>query len=343
MKNNIVVTGSIRSVAIVGSGLSGLTTAIRLREKGLDVTLFEKSRGPGGRLAARRLGEGAVDIGAQYFTIRSSSFRQFLETHAGPDTFSRWTGRLFHQSSDQTWEAFHPADRFVGVPRMTAISRALSRDLLVHCQTRIARIANEPPSGWRLFDTEGTDQGAFDAVILAVPPVQARELLAASDTGIDLQDPIYHDLPLQACWTVVAHFSDPLDAGAEGLSAAHPIIQWAANNSSKPGRQDSDEWWVLHARADWSEMHQHASAAWVAEHMLNGFGDVIGRPVHADEVLTHRWLYAKTTDSGNPPGCRWYPDRAIGLCGDWLSGGRVEGAFESAEALVQAMGADTRE
>ena len=37
----------IRRVAIVGSGLAGLTAAIELKGLGHDVTVFEKSRGPG--------------------------------------------------------------------------------------------------------------------------------------------------------------------------------------------------------------------------------------------------------------------------------------------------------
>lgn len=303
----------------------------------MEVTLFEKSRGPGGRLAARRLDSGAADIGAQYFTIRSPAFRQFLEVYAGHDTFGEWQGRLRHQQTDQSWEDFHPTARYVGIPRMTAVSRELSRHLTVHYQTRIARISEDSAGGWRLLDSADRDYGRYDAVIIAVPPVQARDLLAASDPEIDLEDPIYHELPLEACWTVVAHFSDSPCADADGLSASHPVIQWAANNTSKPGRESDGEWWVLHARADWSEMHQDAAADWVAEQMLNGFTEVTGSSVRADEILTHRWRYAKTTDGGAPPGYRWYPELAIGLCGDWLSGGRVEGAFESAEALVEAL------
>ena len=39
-------------IAIIGAGISGLTTAINL-DKNSDITLFEKSRGAGGRICTR--------------------------------------------------------------------------------------------------------------------------------------------------------------------------------------------------------------------------------------------------------------------------------------------------
>lgn len=42
-----------RNIAIVGSGIAGLTCARILQQEGHKVTLFEKSKGPGGRVATR--------------------------------------------------------------------------------------------------------------------------------------------------------------------------------------------------------------------------------------------------------------------------------------------------
>lgn len=42
---------------------------------------------------------------------------------------------------------------------------------------------------------------------------------------------------------------------------------------------------------------------------------------------------------GEQPGHPWFADHYIGLAGDWLSGGRVEGAFDSACGLVVEMNA----
>ncbi|MFO8005299.1 NAD(P)-binding protein [Thioalkalivibrio sp.] len=61
-------------IAIIGAGRAGLSAANRLREAGADCTVFEKSRGLGGRMATRRVGSLQFDHGAQYFTARGARF-----------------------------------------------------------------------------------------------------------------------------------------------------------------------------------------------------------------------------------------------------------------------------
>ncbi|TBW56039.1 FAD-dependent oxidoreductase [Marinobacter halodurans] len=330
------VESVIRSVAIVGSGMSGLTAAIQLREAGLSVTLFEKGRGPGGRLAARRVPDGTIDIGAQYFTIRDPAFRRFLENWAGNDSFGEWHGQLRFQQDDGRWTDFMAGPRYVGVPRMSVISRALATDLAIHYNTRIARVL-PAGSGWALEDTEGVEQGMFDAVVISTPPAQIRDLLAASDTGLDDSAHELVALPLDACWAVMAAFPENPCPGVDGFSCRHPALQWAANNSSKPGRENDGCWWVLHARADWSEEHRGADPDWVAHQLLDAFGACAHLSTLPETVLTHRWLYAKTRDGGDRPGHIWHARERIGFCGDWLAGGRVEGAFQSGLALAGSM------
>ena len=54
------------SVAIIGAGMSGLAAARVLSDAGYAVTIFEKSRGVGGRAATRRRAGFIYDHGAQY-------------------------------------------------------------------------------------------------------------------------------------------------------------------------------------------------------------------------------------------------------------------------------------
>lgn len=70
-----------RTVAVVGAGIAGLTASRALRDHGLSVTVFEKSRGPSGRMSTRRVDGGRVqfDHGAQYFTARDPAFRRQVE------------------------------------------------------------------------------------------------------------------------------------------------------------------------------------------------------------------------------------------------------------------------
>ena len=57
-----------KSVVVVGAGISGLVCASELSQAGIDVTVVEMGRGPGGRLATRRGSGLPFDHGTQYFT-----------------------------------------------------------------------------------------------------------------------------------------------------------------------------------------------------------------------------------------------------------------------------------
>ncbi|HKK57686.1 NAD(P)/FAD-dependent oxidoreductase [Marinobacter sp.] len=328
-------TSNIRSVAIIGSGLAGLTAARLLYNQGIDATVFEKSRGPGGRLASKRVSGGSADMGAQYFTIRNPAFLSFLEQYAGTGTFAPWQGQFGYQLGPDHWEAFPDEQRYVGVPRMTAFSRALSADVNLVARTRIARLDGNH-DGRSLVTAEGQRTGPFDAVVITAPPAQARDLLRASgltDLAAELDDAVRH---VQPCWAVAAHFTSVPFARYVGMRVKSNILSWVANNSSKPGRDDDGQWWVLHATSEWSQANVDGPAKQVAGKMIREFQAVTGTDLVPCDLVTHRWLYAKSSDPAMPV-YHWFADERIGLAGDWLSGGRVEGAFDSASALVQAI------
>lgn len=62
------------TIAVVGAGIAGLLLARELKARGAEVVVFEKSRGLGGRMATKRVGEAVFDTGAQYFTAKSERF-----------------------------------------------------------------------------------------------------------------------------------------------------------------------------------------------------------------------------------------------------------------------------
>jgi monoamine oxidase len=71
-------------VGIIGSGIAGLSCADRLTSFGHEVCLFDKGRGPGGRMSTRRVEvEGhtlSFDHGAQYFTRHSCANQSAVES-----------------------------------------------------------------------------------------------------------------------------------------------------------------------------------------------------------------------------------------------------------------------
>ena len=63
-------------IAIIGAGISGLACATEWVKCGFEVSVFDKSKGVGGRMSHRHFQEWGADHGAQYFTVKDERFAE---------------------------------------------------------------------------------------------------------------------------------------------------------------------------------------------------------------------------------------------------------------------------
>ncbi len=302
--------------------MAGLACAAKLVQTGHAVSLFDKARGPGGRMSTRRVdtaqGEAAFDHGAQYFTARDPAFMAQVAHWAQDGAAARWPA-----AGDDAW---------VGVPAMNAPLRALAAAHHVRWSTRIealSRLGNH----W-LLEGEGAADERYDTVLLALPGEQAATLLRPIDAAMAAQA---EATPSSPCWTVMAAFAARLPIGVDVLRDDE-IIGWAARNSSKPGRSVPESW-VLQATPAWSQRHLEDDAEHVLAALLRWFAEQ--QRIVLPEVLiatAHRWRYARSGSAGL--GALWNPALALGVCGDWLLGPRVECAWLSGVRLAEAIALD---
>ena len=175
---------------------------------------------------------------------------------------------------------------------------------------------------------------AFDALLLALPRPQFEALFEDSEARPCLPAEWFRDWDttrMRACWALMLGYSRPIDLPFDGLFCKDPRASWLCRNTSKPGRGDS-ECWVVHGAPAWSEAHLASDHAWIVEELesvMRGYG----APA-ASVRLLHRWRYA-SCEGRAPQDAYWDPERRVGVCGDWLLGGRVEGAWLSARALAE--------
>jgi hypothetical protein len=308
------------NIAIIGAGLAGLSAAGALAEAGHAVQLFDKARGPGGRMSTRRIdtppGTAYFDHGAQYFTVRDAAFADEVRRWEAAGTAARWPA-----AGDGAW---------VGTPGMNAIIKALAAHHDVRWNCRIESLTRET-DGWRVVHAEGTF--AADAVLVAVPAEQVADLVGAH---MPQWAALANATRSQPCWTVMAAYGSRLDIAADGLRTGG-AIGWAARNSAKPGRTGPESW-VIQGSADWSAEHLEDDADSVIAALLAEFAIVGGIDLPEPlAVQAHRWRYALSGAAGET--AVWNTDARLGLCGDWLIGPRIESAWASGQALAALISA----
>ncbi|MDD3354133.1 FAD-dependent oxidoreductase [Zoogloea sp.] len=319
-------------VAVVGGGIAGLSCAVELRKLGLEVLVFDKSRGVAGRMSTRR-GEGwQCDHGAQYFTARDPGFRAEVARWQAAGVAAVWQPRLAVMGGSGAHQPDAGLERFVGVPRMTAPARHLADGLDLRLESPVVGLRRDGVS-WCL-DTlnAGESVARFDAVILAVPAPQAVPLLQPVS---DRLAAMAAQVVMRGSWALMLRYATPLSLPFDAAFVNDGPLRWIARDCSKPGRERM-ETWLLHATAEWSEAHMEDSSEQVAEALLAAFSALGGAAPVA--WTAHRWRYADSLPALEDE-CAWDDSTRLGMCGDWLNGGKVEGAWLGGRALARRVAA----
>jgi len=337
------VSNPSKRVAVVGAGLAGAVAARHLADAGHEVQVFDKSRGAGGRLATRRAEwtdrqdaprTTRLDHGAPGFAARDERFRAFVVEAVGAGWLAPWApvwapaGSALEDSAEQ----------FVAVPEMPRMCRELLAG--IDCGW------NEPVEGllrggghWRLRRRGVVLPDEYDIVVLAMPPVQAAPLLIPHAPGWARTAA---RVAMQPCWTLMG-ISEPTRA-LLGWQAARPPqgpLAWLIRNETKPGRERREDeiHWVVHARADWSAERIEAPGEQVQDELEAAVDDWLGEPLRWKHAVVHRWRYALPPAAPVDPGHLHWWDRVqgLGVCGDFLGGSGVEGAWLSGTTLAEAV------
>lgn len=306
-----------KSVAVIGAGMSGLSAAVRLTKAGLNCTVFEKSRGIGGRMLSRRIeGEYGFDHGAQYFTARSQPFRDFLRVGLESGAIKPW-----HPSGSSNVK---DAEMYVGAPSMNQPVKSLAAHLDVRLNIQISDI-QRTTEAWRINGNGLTHPLEFDYVVLSVPAPQARDLTRFSPK---LQAEL-ESVHMEPCWAVMVELQQASTCEADVIRPADGPIEWLAHNNSKPGRAVTPERWVAHANADWSKSHLEYTSEDVIEELWPEIARILEiKGLELPTLTAHRWRYARVSHPANSH----YLEDESGTClavGDWCLGPRVECAFET--------------
>ena len=132
----------------------------------------------------------------------------------------------------------------------------------------------------------------------------------------------------------MARFQQQPKAPFEAAFVNQEIISWVARNSSKPQRTGQESW-TIQANPLWSQEFIELNKEEITEKMLE-CSKKLGLDCTEAEISVHRWRYASGAIT---PAMGFYTNPALqlSLCGDWLNGGRIEGAWLSGYHLANKL------
>ncbi len=303
--------------AVIGAGMAGLAAARRLSDAGRSVTVFDKSRGLGGRMATRRAGGFQFDHGAQYFTARGERFWSLVETLTSDGLVARW------------------GEDHVGVPGMSAPARLLAPQATIVTDCTVSSLTRGA-HGWSVATTDGLaameGNGVFTGVIVAVPAPQAVPLLTSAGCTWDGAARATY----APCWALMLGFAARTRLSEDRVRPEDATIAWIARNSSKPGRDASGDAIVVHATPAWSRAMLEETSEQAAAALHSRFRELTGETAEPSFISAHRWRYALVEQAAGE-NFFWDPSARLGACGDWCIGPRVEAAFDSGDGLAGAI------
>jgi len=312
-------------VLVVGAGMAGLTAAAELHGSGRSVLTIDKGRGPGGRMATRRIGHAVFDHGAQFVTARDPRFAASMAEWERRGAAREWC-RGFAGEHDG-----HP--RWRGSAGMTSIAKAIAAPLDVMTNTRLVslRVAEEL---WSADTADGQTMTAR-GVVLTAPVPQSLALLDAVKVPLPPRArAALTAVTYERCLAVMAELEGPSRVPPPGgFAPPSDLVAWIADNQAKG--ISSVPAVTLHATDSFSRLWWDRDRRETGSELLRACERWLGARVAGFEV--HGWLYSRPVTVAAGPAFVALETPPLVFAGDAFGGARVEGAALSGWAAASAL------
>jgi len=314
-----------KKISIIGAGISGLTVAKELSKLN-EVTIFDKARGVGGRMATKRIDDYHFDHGAQFFTAKSQEFKDFCNKAKNDKIIEEWNidfVEIIGNKISKKYQFNNDKPHFVAKPQMNNLCKYIAQDLNILLGKQVKSI-NFDDKKWSLKTTEDEIFNNFDYLILAIPSHQVINLLPKNFKYLD----IISSIRMSGCFTLMLGFKEKLSIEFGAALVKESNISWISVNSSKPERPKGFSL-IVNSSNKWADENIEEELEIIKEKMITSLRQIIDFDISNLSCQNiHRWRYANATLRTGDKSL-FDPNLNLGVCGDWLISGRVENAFLS--------------
>ena len=325
-------------VGIIGAGPAGAGAAYALCDSDATVTVLEKSGGVCGRAATRRKNGCRYDHGANYIKDADPRTAELIPTLGTEELVDIdepvWT---FDETGEITEGDSRDEHKWTWTEGMTQLAKRLfaETDVNINHRTRVADISRVEKA-WTLTDTDNTDYGPFDALLLTPPAPQTVTLLEATawqDTRLETLMSAAADVEYRTIRTVVLHYpfmeSYPW-YGLVNVDKEHPV-GWLSREECKDGHVPAGEsLFIAQMSPEWSTNRYDdpvdVAGADTASHVAALLDDE--RYENPDWIDDQGWRYALPENGIDNRAARVAESAGLYVAGDWIVGeGRVNKAL----------------
>ena len=314
---------------IVGAGICGLLAGERLREAGLLVTVLDKGRSVGGRLATRRIGDAVLDHGAQFFTARDRDFQAHVARWQADGIVAPWFVRHTEVAPDEPC--------FAAPGGMNRLAKHLAANLNVVTRTQVTHIERRGAI-WRV-QTQAGPMHEADVVLLTAPVPQSLALVETGDWRVP--EPLRARLaalsydPCLALLLVLDRASRmPLGGHVLPPPEAEPLA-WLADNHQKGVSPHAHAVTLLGTPA-WSRAAFDQTDKAIAQTLQTAAAPWLGdAEIVASQVK--KWRYARVSQASDKRFAVLHDAPLLVLAGDVFGGPRVEAAALSGWSAADAI------
>ena len=294
-----------KKVLIIGSGIAGISSSLKLKSYGLPSIIVDKGNFIGGRISTRQVNNEASSYffhGAQFFTAKTHNFNKVIQTG-------------IREGYIEEFGNFNPK-RFRGNKTMRDFLLNLSKELHIQQKVKITQI--EPNNNRiNVFDDKIKEWMAYDGVISTIPAPQNYDLLNQFPSlQKTLKTGSYH-----ACIALMFTFDKiPSDLKTHYDFYKKPgILSWMASGSNL-------NVWTAHTNEEFSDLNYNENKNFLKEKIMSSIKKFFFRSKIKFHSL-HIWRYAKVANKCF--GRQIDPKYPVAIAGDCLEGANIESAFIS--------------
>jgi renalase len=333
--------------------MAGLAAARALRaaRPGLAITVYEKSRGLGGRAATRRRAEGFVfDHGAQYFKTPTAELERLITRDLPHDELfdiARPVWTFDHAGTIAEGDPLQNADpKWSYRSGISTLGKLLGDGLTIQREVRVAALRQGAGPRWSLVGDRQQPIGDADMVLLTPPAPQTADLLAASDLPDELRSQLVAALQpavYRRCLSLAFGYARAIHRPFYALvntDRAHPISWVALEHEKGPQRCPPGHALLIAQMGPAFSAERWDTPADALAPLVAGLvGDLLGEDL--DEWLwadRQGWRFA--LPDGRAELARLGAEQGLFFAGDYTAGlGRVHTAIEAGWRAAAAIAA----